>query len=64
LRGLFNSIKSQSEAIQLIEAYRKNFGIDLVSEVKKYTASYSLIRKLLSKFIEFDVVEAEIPHSY
>jgi hypothetical protein len=65
LSDLLNSmIKSQSDAILLIEAYRKKFGIDLVTEVKKSTTSYTLIRKLLSKFIEFDVVETEFPHGY
>lgn len=55
--------KTQDEAIYLLETYEAIFHSNLIEELKKLANSYDEIKKNVSTFIKFGIIEEKYPHN-
>lgn len=54
---------SKEICIDLIKDYSEKYKSNIIEDLKKLSTAYSIVKNLLSVFIEFNVVEKEHPHA-
>ena len=54
--------KTQDDAINLLTIYKSTYKSDLIIDLKKLNSTYSDIKRNLSIFIDFNIVDENYPH--
>ncbi len=62
LELLSRLITTRQKGLDIIGAYEKQFGVNIIDELKSLSNNYGTIKEYLKQFIEFEIVENEHPH--
>jgi len=62
LELLSRLITTRQKGLDIILAYEKQFGVNIIDELKSLSTNYGTIKENLKQFIEFEIIENEYPH--